>query len=77
MDTDSLFKRRVQLLYRQPKTVRGRCIVWYAQSEKSPCRRVLLVLFFTLFVMCHTVWFVLMLKHYLVRSHPHPPDFCL
>ena len=70
MDTDSLFKRRVQLLYKQPNTVRGRCIVWYAQTEKSPYRRVLLVMFLTLIVMCHTVWFVMMLKHYLVSQKP-------
>ena len=70
MDTDSLFKRRVQLLYKQPNTVRGRCIVWYAQTEKSPCRRVLLVLFLTLLVMCHTVWFIMMLKHYRVSQKP-------
>lgn len=36
MDTDSLHKRRVSQMTKQPDTVRGNSIVWYARGEKRP-----------------------------------------
>ena len=56
-----MFQRRVKLLYRQPDTVRGRCIVWYAQSATKPTKRVVLAILLTLFVGVHLVLFTVML----------------
>ena len=61
MDTDSLYQQRVKLLYRQPNTVRGRCIVWYAQSASRPIKRVVLAILLTLFVGTHMVLFAIMI----------------
>ena len=61
MDADSLYQRRVKLLYRQPNTVRGRCIVWYAESAARPIKRVVLAILLTLFVGAHMVLFAVMI----------------
>lgn len=61
MDTDSLLVFRLQRLRNQPKTFRGRCIVYYADLNERPCIRVLIVLLFTLVVMIHFLWFSIQL----------------
>jgi hypothetical protein len=62
MVTDSLFKRRVEVLYKQPDTVRGRCIVWYAETEQQKTYGKEIVAFvLTIIVMAHLVIFSLLL----------------
>ena len=60
-DTDSLLVFRLQRLRVQPKTFRGRCILFYASLNERPCARILLATAFTLFIMAHTVAFSSML----------------
>lgn len=67
MDTDSLFKRRIQQLKTQPDTVRGKLITWYASLENRPYIRMLLLGVLCIFVMAHTVTFCMLLKSYVLN----------
>ena len=60
-DTDSLLVFRLQRLRNQPKTIRGRCILFYASLNDRPCARIMLALGFILFVMAHALAFCSML----------------
>jgi len=61
-DTDSLLVFRLQRLRIQPKTLRGRCILFYASLNERPLARVFLGLAFTLFVFAHALWFTVNLN---------------
>jgi len=65
METDSLYKRRVQQVVKQPDTWRGKTIEWYATQENTPWRRVLLITGLTLLMMMHTLAFTIMLRYYI------------
>ena len=60
-DTDSLLVFRLQRLRAQPKTVRGRCILFYASLNERPCARITLALAFILFFMAHCLAFCSMI----------------
>ena len=64
-DTDSLQVYRLQSLKRQPKTIRGCCILWYASLNDRPCMRIFLVSVFSIFVLIHSFSFLALLYlHY-------------
>lgn len=65
MDTDSLHKRRVSQVVKQPDTMRGNTIVWYAKQENTPWKRVALVTGLSFFVMAHALAVCLMMRYYL------------
>lgn len=77
-DTDSLLVFRLKSLKTQPKTVRGRCIVFYASLNHRPVARVLLATLFALVALAHSLWFVMLLKPCLLVRHPsfgpRPPE---
>jgi hypothetical protein len=56
-DTDSLLVFRLQRLRNQPKTVRGRCILFYASLIERPCARITLAAAMIAFVMVHCLAF--------------------
>ena len=60
-DTDSLLVFRLQRLRNQPKTIRGRCILFYASLNDRPCARIMLAIGFIFFVMAHALAFCSML----------------
>ena len=60
-DTDSLLVFRLQRLRNQPKTIRGRCILFYASLNERPCARIVLALVFYLFVLLHSISFCVMI----------------
>ena len=61
-DTDSLLVFRLQRLRNQPRTIRGRCILFYASLNERPFARVMLALAFTIFVLSHAIWFTVNLN---------------
>jgi len=61
-DTDSLLVLRLTRLRQQPKTVRGRCILYYASLHNRPCMRTFIFGVFATFAMVHTLAFCLMLQ---------------
>ena len=69
-DTDSLLVFRLRNLRNQPKTMRGRCILFYASLEERPCARTMLFLAFTFFLMLHTLAFCVMLYTCFEVSQP-------
>ena len=70
-DTDSLLVFRLQRLRNQPKTIRGRCILFYASLNDRPCARIMLAIGFIFFVMAHALAFCSML--YACYSVSWPP----
>ena len=67
MDTDSLLVHRIAALTRQPNTLRGKTIRWYAQLNGQPTVRVALYLLFTIVVLIHFIAFCVLLKVYVVN----------
>jgi hypothetical protein len=65
MDTDSLFKRRVSFVCKQPDTWRGNTIEWYAKQEHKPWIRIVLIIGLTVFVMAHTFIYCILIKSYI------------
>lgn len=65
MDADSLFQKRVRDSLKQPDTIRGRAIMWYASIDKKQLVRVGNVAAITVIVILHTFLFVLLLHDYL------------
>lgn len=66
-DTDSLLMLRLRSLRAQPKTVRGRCILWYASLSERPFTRFCTAGFFALLTALHAMWLCLvMLNLFLV-----------
>ena len=65
MDTDSLYKRRVSQFLKQPDTVRGNAIMWYANQEKRPVKIVATIAGLTVIVLVHVLTFVLLLRDYI------------
>lgn len=76
MDTDSLYKRRVSQLTKQPDTLRGKSIVWYASQAKRPVYRVAILFLITLIVIAHVLMFTILLKDY-VTGVSLIPLYCL
>ena len=66
-DTDSLLVFRLQSLKKQPKTIRGCCILWYASLNERPCMRVFLVTVFSIFTLIHSFSFLAMLYLHFVH----------
>ena len=52
-DTDSLQVMRLRSLRIQPKTIRGKCILFYASLNEKPCARITLAVAFFLFMLLH------------------------
>ena len=59
-DTDSLLVFRLQRLRNQPKTIRGKCILFYASLNERPCARITMTIAFFLFVLLHSISFCVM-----------------
>ena len=62
MDTDSLLVHRIAALVKQPNTVRGRTILWYASLNDKPGTRIVLHMLFVIFILIHFIAFVALLK---------------
>lgn len=62
MDTDSLLQHRIASLMKQPDTIRGKTIMWYASLNNQPGTRIVLFMLFVIFVLVHLIAFVCMLK---------------
>jgi hypothetical protein len=82
MDTDSLLVHRIATLMKQPNTVRGKTILWYASLNDKPGTRIVVVMLFVIFIMIHFIAFVALLKaayqvsnFYLFFSFPHDTQF--
>ena len=77
METDSLFKRRVSQVVKQPDTLRGHTIVWYAKQENTPLKRILLISGLSVFVMAHAITVCILLRNYIDGvSHFTPNPIC-
>lgn len=82
MDTDSLLVHRIATLMKQPNTVRGKTILWYASLNDKPGTRIVVVMLFVIFIMIHFIAFVALLKaayqvsdFYFNFSFPHDTQF--
>lgn len=64
MARDSVTDKRLQNLKIQPNTIRGRIITWYAVQEHNPMWRIIIIVFLTIFVMCHTIAFNILLQKF-------------
>jgi hypothetical protein len=73
MDKDSLWRHRISQVVKQPNTVRGRTIVWFASLQERPYARLCLYASITLFVLVHLLAFCLLLQHRAV-SYPRSND---
>ena len=62
MHTDSLLGHRILQLMKQPDTLRGRTILWYASLNDKPGTRIVVVMLFVIFIMIHFIAFVALLK---------------
>ena len=62
MDTDSLLVHRIASLMKQPNTVRGKTVLWYASLNDKPGTRIVLHMLFVIFIMIHFIAFVALLK---------------
>lgn len=69
MDTDSLLVHRISSLLKQPNTVRGKAILWYASLNDKPGSRIVLMMLFVIFIMIHFIAFVALLKVFYQVSH--------
>ena len=62
-DTDSLQVMRLRSLRIQPKTIRGKCILFYASLNEKPCVRIMLATAFFLFILLHCGCFCVMVYY--------------